>query len=72
MRRTGIFSTYNRVIAMWKPKSHSNDQTSIEMAKSQLGYFGAGEAPFIQRIVQLAEADGTTYNGRRNDKNHLD
>lgn len=34
---------------------------NYEIAKSQLGYFAAGEAPLIQRLVNLSGCDATTY-----------
>lgn len=73
MRKTGIFSTYNRVIAMHvRGKSYVRNgvyyvredhevEEPFDMAKSHLGHFGAGEAPFIQRLVQLADCDATNY-----------
>lgn len=60
MRHTGFLSTYNRVIAHWRPRSEL-DYQNHPLSQSMLGFFGAGEATFIQRFVNLTDADRTTY-----------
>lgn len=61
MKRTGPLSAYSRTIVRWRPKTENPSMQSIELANSMLAYFAAGEAPFLQRFVNAAEADGTTY-----------
>lgn len=71
MRDVGILTTATRMATKWGRKKASELLSSIDrdldaefnpdISGTMLGLAAAGEAPFLQRFVNLADADRTTY-----------